>query len=583
MKPAARLQLMLRIGRLGVTGEMDFKAASKVTITNLVACGHVLVTLPYFWFFRSLGAGKLAMLVLPLSALFALIPLINRAGYTLLSRHLLLGAINVNVYLFTATLGLQSSIQNVFFFTLISPLILFSFDQWRSILACVLQPIVLWAFLLWKGAWVVPTVQLEPSAYAALRAAISLTTALMLFSCSFLIVWLQRQSERRLELARAAAESKQRLEVVGKLVSGIAHDFNNLLVVIMGSTSLLLDELRDAAPENRELLQEIEAAAVRAAAITGQLLAFGRPRLAESTALDLGRVVREFEPMLRRLLGDTVTVQVVTTDEVVVHASRGGLEQVLLNLAVNARDAMGTSGALRMSVGKANSHAVLEVSDDGAGMDLATQTRAFEPFFTTKATGTGLGLATVLDITERSAGSIELSSQVGRGTTVTVRLPLCAAAAEESHPGHSRAILVPRRALLVEDQQAVRRAVTQMLQRLAFDVTAVVDGAEALALLEGTTGFDLIVSDLAMPRLGGRALVLELQERGSRTPVLFISGNLEKPQLEPASFSVGFLQKPFDVLQLEVAIQAILRRQAMFHEIASPEAASPEAVSRRVV
>jgi signal transduction histidine kinase/ActR/RegA family two-component response regulator len=578
MKPTARLQLLRRIGRLGVTGEMDFKAASKVTITNLAACAHVLLTLPYFWFFRSLGASQLAILVLPLSALFALIPLINRAGYTLLSRHLLLGAINVNVYLFTASLGLESFIQNVFFFTLISPLMIFSFDQWRSILVCVLQPVVLWAFLLWKGAWVVPAIQLEPWAYAALRPAISSTTASMLFSCSFLIVWLQRQSERRLELARAAAEAKQRLEVVGKLASGIAHDFNNLLVVIMGSTSVLLEELRGVAPENRELLQEIEAAAVRAAAITRQLLAAGRSRLAESTTLDLGRVVREFEPMLRRLLGDTLTVQVVTMDEVVVHASRGGLEQVLLNLAVNARDAMGTSGVLRMSVGKANSHAVLEVNDDGAGMDVTTQARAFEAFFTTKATGTGLGLATVQDITERFGGSVELSSQVGRGTTVTVRLPLCAAAAAESQPGHSRAILVPRRALLVEDQEAVRRAVTQMLQRLAFDVTAVVDGAEALALLESTTGFDLIVSDLAMPRLGGEELVIELQKRAVRTPVLFISGNLEKPPLEPASLSVGFLQKPFIVPELERAIQAILRRQAM-----SREAASLEAVSRRAI
>jgi CheY-like chemotaxis protein len=205
-------------------------------------------------------------------------------------------------------------------------------------------------------------------------------------------------------------------------------------------------------------------------------------------------------------------------------------------------------------------------------MDAATQARAFEPFFTTKATGTGLGLATVLDITERLGGSVELSSQVGRGTTVTVRLPLCAAAAVESEPGPSRAVLVPRRALLVEDQEAVRRAVTQMLQRLAFDVTALVDGAEALALLEHTTGFDLIVSDLAMPRLGGQALVLALQKRGARTPVLFISGNLEMPQLEPASLSVGFLQKPFDVSQLEVAIQAILRRQAMSEQAASPEA-----------
>jgi hypothetical protein len=214
MSPRSAAGFLLRIGNIGVTPQMDFQLASKVVITNLTACGHVVMTLPYFWIMKSLGAAWLANLVLPLTLFFALIPLVNRAGFTSVSRHLLLGAINCNVYLYAASMGLDSSIQSVFYFTLISPLMLFALGEWRSIVFCVSQPVVLWALLLWKGSWIVPQVHIAPWAYLVMRPAISLTTAVMVFSCSLLVVWLQQQSEKRLEAARSLAASKQKLEVV---------------------------------------------------------------------------------------------------------------------------------------------------------------------------------------------------------------------------------------------------------------------------------------------------------------------------------------------------------------------------------
>jgi PAS domain S-box-containing protein len=380
----------------------------------------------------------------------------------------------------------------------------------------------------------------------------------------------------RLELQVRQA---QKMEAVGRLAGGVAHDFNNLLTIISGYSDLLLDR---AGPDDamRELLAEITKASVRAAGLTRQLLAFSRQQVQVPRVLDLNAVVTDITTLMGRLLGPDVRLQTrLRTETGPVRADAGQLEQVLMNLAVNARDAMPHGGTLTVETGNAEMsgeearahpglrpgrYSVLTVSDTGVGMDEATLARVFEPFFTTKGEkGTGLGLATVYGIITRSGGHIELSSEPGRGTTFRIYLPR--AEGRAAGPAPAPAADLPRgreTVLLVEDEDAVRALARHVLRDLGYTVLEAPDGEEALRVAAAHAGpIDLLATDVMMPRLGGRELAQRLLPQRPGTRLLYMSGYANDPQLPSAAGrAAGFLQKPFMPRDLAQKVREVLDR-----------------------
>jgi len=377
--------------------------------------------------------------------------------------------------------------------------------------------------------------------------------------------------------AEAALRQAQKVEAIGRLAGGIAHDFNNLLTAILGSIDLLLEMLPPDHP-GREEGGEARKAALRAADLTRQLLAFSRQQLLAPRVLDLNAVVADMERLLRRLLGEDIELRTVLAAELdSVRADPGQLEQVIVNLAVNARDAMPKGGQLTIETANtttdesyAATHAVvppgryvlLTVSDNGVGMDLETQTRIFEPFFTTKerGQGTGLGLATVYGIVKQSGGYIWVYSELDHGTTFKVYLPRVSAPVEPAIAAPAAAGASPlgtETILVVEDQEEVRNLIRRMLQARGYRVLVAASGQEALPLADARRGaIDLLVTDVVMPGMGGRELALLLGPTHPQMRVLYLSGYTDKSIVHRGLLEPGlaFLQKPFsaDVLARKV-------------------------------
>ncbi|MBI5090570.1 MAG: PAS domain S-box protein [Actinobacteria bacterium] len=374
-------------------------------------------------------------------------------------------------------------------------------------------------------------------------------------------VELDRQ-RRRQELA-AQQEQSHRLEGLGQLAGGVAHDFNNLLGVILNYTTLLARRFTD--PVAAADLAEIRGAAERAAALTRQLLAFARREEADPEPLDLNEVVTSFSALLNRTLGEHIQLRIeLAAERLVVLADRHQLEQILLNLAVNSRDAMSTGGVLTIvtrpwlpqldngdqpgqSAGV--THARLEVVDSGLGMSAEVAARAFEPFFTTKPVGqgTGLGLATVYGIVRQNRGEVTIRSMEGHGTTIAVDLPLIEGmVAERSDRQPATTAGGRERILLVEDESALRLVTARILADQGYDVVTAVDGLDALEVFERTgRAVDLVLTDVAMPRMRGDEMSRLLLQRMPSLRVVFMSGYdsrnqeldgrlLEKPVSEDA-------------------------------------------------
>ncbi len=352
---------------------------------------------------------------------------------------------------------------------------------------------------------------------------------------------LRREDEARRGAQAALAESErarrqaQKMEAIGRLAGGIAHDFNNLLTVIVNYAEFARDRLR-ACGEDPGEVDEILAAAERASGLTRQVLAFSRAGPLESRPVDLAALVGGGERMLQRLVGGHIALRTeLPAGPVVVEADPTQLEQIVLNLAANARDAMPDGGPLTIAVAARPASdgpglAVLTVTDAGVGMTEATRARLFEPFFTTKAPGrgTGLGLATVLSNAQRLGGRVEVQSAPGQGTTFTVLLPRCpperapAAAAAPASPRAAR----PQDILLVEDDPALRRASRLALERAGHRVIEAGDGAEA-AEVAGRTPPGLVVTDVMLPRRSGPQLVEGLRARWPGLRVLYVTGYVE--------------------------------------------------------
>jgi two-component system, cell cycle sensor histidine kinase and response regulator CckA len=368
---------------------------------------------------------------------------------------------------------------------------------------------------------------------------------------------------RRVEMQLRQA---QKMEAVGRLAGGIAHDFNNLLTAISGYSEFLIEGQTD--PRQRRYAEEIRRAATRAAALTGQLLAFSRRQVLQPRVLDLNAVVGDMDMMLRRLIGEDVELVTMLDPALApVLADPTQVEQVIVNLAVNARDAMPHGGSVTIETLNVETDAdrfvELRLTDTGIGMTDEERRQLFDPFFTTKDGGTGLGLATVHGIVEQSGGTIDVDSAPGLGSSFRILFPAVEAPLSDREPAeHGTA---PARGsetiLLVEDEAVVRQLVAEILESNGYDVLQAADGPSALELLRRHTGpVDLLVTDVVMPGMSGPEVANAVSAMLPGTRVLYISGYTDSAighhgVLEPG---IAFLQKPFSAGDLTRKVRALL-------------------------
>ena len=370
----------------------------------------------------------------------------------------------------------------------------------------------------------------------------------------------RRNARERAELEQRLAQA-QRLESVGQLAGGVAHDFNNLLSVILTCVGFAQRELPEDSPV-REDVEEIGRAADRAAALTRQLLMFSRREVVKPEVLDVGALVRDLERLLNRTLSERIALRIAIGPDIVpVLADRAQLEQVLVNLAVNARDAMPEGGTLTIAVTGVPEGVRITVADDGVGMAPEVRERAFEPFFTTKEAGqgTGLGLATVHGIVTDSGGTVDIDSAPGEGTTIAIWLPKAegGAVVAEEPPEPAERARGAAKVLVVEDQDPVRRQACRILRTHGYDVREAAGAEEALADWRET---DVLVTDVVMPGMTGHELAEIARERNPGLRVVFMSGHTEDVLVRDGARmgEIAFVQKPFTRDSLLRAIEEAL-------------------------
>jgi len=390
----------------------------------------------------------------------------------------------------------------------------------------------------------------------------------------------RQRAEEALEQSEKQFRQAQKMEAVGRLAGGIAHDFNNLLTVIMGYSQVLSTELGPEHPL-RSKIEETQKAGERAAGLIRQLLAFSRKQSMDPKVLSLNTVVTNIEGMLRRLIGEDIRlVTKLDPGNVHVRADQAQLEQVLMNLVVNARDAMAKGGILTIETAQIElarspvhhlrplvpgPYVKLSVSDTGCGMDRQTQSHIFEPFFTTKeeGKGSGLGLSTVFGIVTQCGGGIDVASRVDHGTKFDVYLPrvesdvpTAALPQDQGQPKRGTETI-----LLVEDDPSVRNLVRDELRKLGYRVLEAKNGVEACLLAtQQTSALDLLLTDVVMPGMGGRELAQHLSVIKLNLKILFISGYIDDVGLHAGleEGSTSFLQKPFTPEALARAVRELL-------------------------
>jgi signal transduction histidine kinase len=388
----------------------------------------------------------------------------------------------------------------------------------------------------------------------------------------------QVESERE-ELQKQLLQA-QKMEAVGRLAGGIAHDFNNLLTGIIGNVFLVLEDCGDDETETKEFLGEVNVGAHRAAALVRQLLAFSRKQVVERKLLNLSEMIQDMEKMLCRVIGEDIKLETHCSDKIgAVRMDPSQVEQIVMNLAVNARDAMPNGGHLILETSSKKldeefcsrdadiapgDYVMLTISDSGTGMNEETRQNIFEPFFTTKpqGEGTGLGLSTVYGIVKQNRGAIHVYSEPGLGTTFKVFLPL----SHEIRAPEQRRSEVPiqpgtETVLVVEDEDFVRNLASRVLTRAGYDVIQAENGREAVALVEELQdNLDLVLTDVVMPEMHGGEMATELRDKHPDLKILFMSGYTDsliaqRGVLEPET---SFIGKPFTPRALASKVRAVI-------------------------
>jgi len=390
----------------------------------------------------------------------------------------------------------------------------------------------------------------------------------------------RKLAEEALRLSEAQLRQAQKIEAVGRLAAGVAHDFNNILTAITGHSEMLLRRL-DAGDPRRTHAEQIEKAAYFAAALTRQLLTFSRKQVIEPRVLNLNTVVLNVEKMLRRLIGEDIEFGTVLEPRAAfIKADPGQIEQVIMNLAVNARDAMPTGGKLTVTTANttldenylknfsdlnAGDYVLLAITDTGTGISEEVKAHLFEPFFTTKPAGkgTGLGLATCFGIVKQNAGHITLYSELGKGTTFKVYFPRVESALEPIHVRTEAAEAAGggETVLLVEDEPAVRDLAVATLRDKGYTVFEASNGAEGLRMAQQLDGnIDLVLTDVVMPVMGGKEMADALHATHPHTKVLFTSGYAEEAIGTHGILRPGivFLQKPYMTTTLARKVREVL-------------------------
>jgi signal transduction histidine kinase len=377
----------------------------------------------------------------------------------------------------------------------------------------------------------------------------------------------QLKTEKALQRSQEQLQHAQRLEAVGRLAGGIAHDFNNLLSVVLGYSMSLAAELPEDSPVRADV-EEIQRAGERAAELTQQLLAFGRQQVLEPRVLDLNDVMVHVERMIRRILGEDIELITIPARSLwKVKVDPGQIEQVILNLVINARDAMPNGGRLTIETGNMlfdddyaqvnlgaapGQHVTLTVTDTGTGMDKETQAKIFEPFYTTKekGKGTGLGLSMVFGIVKQSGGHVWVYSELGKGTMFKLCFPRTVEVGDSLPPPSAAATPMPRgteTVLLVEDDAQLRALARTILVRQGYHVLDAPNPTEALAISIGFAGsIALLVTDVVMPQMNGRELARKLSATRPDTKVLYMSGYTDNAIVHHGILDAGvaFMQKP---------------------------------------
>jgi nitrogen-specific signal transduction histidine kinase/ActR/RegA family two-component response regulator len=390
----------------------------------------------------------------------------------------------------------------------------------------------------------------------------------------------QKRAEEALQKSEEQLRQVQKLESVGRLAGGIAHDFNNMLTAINGYSDLILTQLEEDSPW-RSKVQDIKKAGERSALLTQQLLAFSRKQVLQTKVLDLNEIITDTTKMLRHLIGEDIQLyRRLNVKLGRIQADPGQISQVIMNLAVNARDAMPKGGHLtiktdnvylneespeRHHTTQQGNFVLLAVSDNGEGMDYETQEHIFEPFFTTKEVGkgTGLGLATVYGIVKQSAGNIWVYSEMGVGTAFKIYLPRVAEEVDEEETKHPSDSLLKgsETILLVEDEEMVRMLARRILEECGYTVFEAGNGAEALALCDKhDCHIDLLMTDVVMPQMGGRELAERFAAVYPRMRILFTSGYTDDAVVRHGVIETGmnFIQKPFTLDALARKIREVL-------------------------
>ena len=388
---------------------------------------------------------------------------------------------------------------------------------------------------------------------------------------------LREQMKRRAQLESQLLQI-QRMELVGRFAGGMAHNFNNILMAIHGYAALALSRVPAGDPV-RSWVEQIRSATDHAASLTRALLAMSRQHPLKLEPLDLRRELADIERLLRPLLGERIELLCEVDGSIgPSQADRAALKQIVMNLVLNARDAMPHGGSVRIRVEPASRAPTpdvkredfleLRVADTGIGMDESTQTRIFDPFFTTKEVGkgVGLGLSSVAGLVEQCRGHISVESALGRGTTFRVFLPLVEGSASDVAP----VALAPvggrgERLLLVEDEPLVRKLFEQLLTRAGYQVSSSLSSDSALELVKGSRPFNIIVTDVVMPGLSGPQLAARIEEACGITPTIFMSGYTEDPAMRASALKPHqrFMSKPFAPEELLTAIRALLAKSPL--------------------